>query len=116
LKHALIKHFSDNHLEIYNYLCVIKDKRNNGKYWGGEGKASTPFEYISTKMKDLKMYPDYIINVFVDFHEKWARSKQEVKHIIDNKEHFMEHLYTKLEKACDSYFGLSKLAKSDEDF
>jgi len=119
IKHALIKHFSDNHIDIYNYLCAIKDKINNGKYWGGECKISTPFEYISTKMKDrlCKNYPQYIIKIFEDFHEKWnAGSKQEVKRIIDNRENFTEHLHKKLESVCDSYLGLSKLAENDDDF
>ena len=43
--------------------------------WGKGTKNSTPFNYISQKIK-AENYPKYIINLFEEMHEKWVNNKK----------------------------------------
>jgi hypothetical protein len=117
IRKAMIAHFSDRHREIHKYFIDIKHKRNKDTYWGKDCDASTPYEYISTILKDDEKYPSYIIKFFEELHEKWVGCDKEcVKKITSNGESFMEKLQQKLEIACDSYLGLSSVDDEDDDF
>lgn len=114
IKKAMILHFSDNHEEIYNYFCYIKNE-NNGKFFGNQCDIKTPFQYIFTKMNNEKNYPNYIIKVFEELHEKLTRGyKEDVKKICKTVDNFNKMLYEKLEIACDNYLGISEI--TDYDF
>jgi hypothetical protein len=116
IKKCMFLYYSDYHKDIYKYLIDIKDIKNKGKYWGNKCDNSTPFEYISKKMKNDD-YPNYIIKFFDEMHEKWINNlKSEVKEIYENNNKFYQILNKKLEIACDSYLGLSKINEIDEDF
>lgn len=112
IKKAMLLYFSDNHEEIYNYFCYIK---NNGDFFGKDKEIKTPFQYIFTQMKTYNKYPGYIIKVFEELHEKLVRgNKEEVKNICENVDSFSKKLYEKLEIECDNYLGISEM--NDYDF
>jgi hypothetical protein len=114
IKKAMILHFSDNHEEIYNYYCYVKNE-NDGRFFGGEHISKTPFQYIVSKINNEQNYPSYIIRVFEELHEKIVRGdKQYVKNICESKENFNKVLCDKLELACDNYLGISEV--TDYDF
>ena len=117
IKKAIILHFSDNHEEIYNYFCYIKNE-NNGIFFGKECEIKTPFQYIFTQMNNktnYSNYPKYIIRFFEELHEKLVRNyKEDVKNICENVDKFNKVLYEKLEIACDNYLGISEI--TDYDF
>ena len=115
VKLSMLEIFKNFTVEIFNYLEFIKDGSNNGMLWGKGTKNSTPFNYISQKIK-AENYPKYIIHLFEEMHEKWVNNKKdEVKNSYKSLENFSKQINTKLEIAVDNYLGLCS-KDIDDDF
>ena len=108
IRDALVKKYSAYHKTINTYFMYIKDRPD---IWKEDG-YTTPFEMIYVFYKNIKKYPYYLTQFFMNLHEKWQMGeKVEVKAMYPE---LIAHLDTKLKLAVDDYMGLTE--QVDEDF
>ena len=66
LKVSLDQHYQSNHNDIYNYFSNLKNNKN--EVW--ETTPDKVIDEIIQRCKDMKCYPDYIIDMFKDINTK----------------------------------------------
>lgn len=114
LKRALMLHYGDNHKRLFQYLQYVKRPENKPKLYGNP-KCATPYKYVLEEI-GTSHCPQYINDAFNELHVDWMRNKKEqVKGITNNEHIFCEMLQTRLNIACDAFFGLHDM-EVDDDF